>query len=270
MTEPEQNNVASTVPHARVAAAGRRLRWFFAEFLVVVVGILVAMVLNSAYQAWQDAQKEHDYLQRLSRDLKDTIESLQESEAYERKQVDHGILVSRALAAPTPPADLDAVGTALSRLGERRTQLLRNPTYIDMLHTGNLRLIGDPALRDRINRFYQDTEFRFQIINRNNTALIDDSYRQRVLVSGLVMPRLGSNLPSLAAGDVELGKQLGEAVHLPPDPLWSMPSDAPEWAIVRGNVRLRLMIASASMGLVAQSMAEARALKSELDRRLSE
>ncbi|MBN8482121.1 MAG: hypothetical protein J0L88_11085 [Xanthomonadales bacterium] len=267
MTEPDA--ATSGGASARSASVRRSLRWFFAEFLVVVAGILVAMALNSVYQARQDAQNEQVYLKRLSRDLQDTIDSLQESEAYELKQFDNGLAASHALAASTPPADREAVAVALSRLGERRTQLLRNPTYADMLHTGNLRLIGDPALRDRINRFYQDVEFRFQIINRNNTALIDDSYRQRVLVSGLVMPRIGSNLPSLAERDARLAEQLGDALRLPDDPLWSLPADSREWAIVRGNLRLRLMIASATTMLVTQSMAEARALKEDLDRRLS-
>jgi len=246
----------------------KSLRWFLAEFLVVVVGILVAMALNSAYQDRQDAAAERDYLQRLSRDLQGTIEAVQEAQAFERKQYDDGILASRALASTTRPANAEQVATALSHLSERRTLLLRNATYLDLVNTGNLRLIRDTAFRDRITGFYQGTEFRFDIINKNNTVWVDESYRQRILVSGLVMPRISSNLPSLADGDNETKRLLGDALPLPPDRLWTVPPDSPDWAVVRGNLRMRLMVASATRGLLAQTMGEARELKAAVDAEL--
>ncbi|MFT3896701.1 MAG: hypothetical protein QM719_03250 [Thermomonas sp.] len=264
MTEPES---AAQPAAARHSAMRKGLRWFLAEFLVVVVGILVAMALNSWYQDRQDALSERDYLQRLSRDLQGTMDSLQEARAFEQKQFDDGIFASRALAASTHPADREAVATALSHLAERRTLLLRNTTYVDMLNTGNLRLVRDTKLRDRIAGFYQDTEFKFQVINKNNTSLVDDAYRQRVLVSGLVMPRIGSNLASRAAGDAETKRLLGDA-KLPPDRIWTLSPDAPEWAVLQGNLRMRVVIASATKDLLAQCIGEAQRLKAEVDARL--
>jgi len=264
MTETSPNAPATHAAMPRPAAWRRSLRWFLAEFLVVVVGILVAMALNSWYQGRQDASNERDYLQRLSRDLQGTIDSLQEARAFEQKQFDDGIFASRALAASTHPSNAEAVATALSHLAERRTLLLRNTTYLDMLNTGNLRLVHDTKLRDRIAGFYQDTEFKFQVINKNNTSLVDDAYRQRVLVDGLVMPRIGSNLASRAHGDAEARKLL-EGAGLPPDRLWTLPPDAPEWSVLLGNLRLRVIIASLTRDLLAQCIGEAQRLKAELD-----
>lgn len=269
MTDQTRDAQAETDAALRHATFRRGLRWFLAEFLVVVVGILVAMSLNSGYQDRQDAKSERDYLQRLSRDLQGTIASLQEALEFEQKQFDDGIFASRALAPSTPPADAEAVAIAMSHLGERRTLLLRNTTYLDMLNTGNLRLIRDTAFRDRITGFYQQTEFRFRIIDKNNAVWVDDNYLQRVLGSGLLMPRIGSNLGLLADSDAETKRLLGDAIRLPPDRLWTLPPDAPEWAQVLGNLRMRLMVTSTMRVLLEQSMAEARELKADVDRRLA-
>jgi len=147
--------------------------------------------------------------------------------------------------------------------------LLKDTTYPGLVKTGNLRLIHDTVLRDRITRSYQNTARGFEAINKNNTSLVDDSHRQQVLVSGLVMPRGGSHLPSLSEASREVVRALGDDYRPLPDRLWALPPDAPEWAIVRGNLRLRLLIASATTLLVTQSMAEAQALKDDLDRRIS-
>ncbi len=269
MTEDSPQSQDTHAFPPRIARWRRGLRWFMAEFLVVVVGILVAMALNSWYQGRQDAQNERAYLQRLSRDLQGTIDSLQEARAFEQKQYDDGIFASRALAASTRPADVEAVATAMTHLGERRTLLLRNATYLDMLNTGNLRLIHDTKLRDRVTGFYQDTQFKFEIINKNNTALVDETYRQRVIASGLVMPRISSNLASNAMRNAEARRMLGDAIRSPADRLWALPPDAPEWAIVRGNLLARVNVASTSSFLLVQCIEDALALKAEVDAALA-
>lgn len=157
----------------------------------------------------------------------------------------------------------------MTHLGERRTLLLRNATYLDMLNTGNLRLIHDTKLRDRVTGFYQDTQFKFEIINKNNTALVDETYRQRIIASGLVMPRISSNLASNAMRNAEARRMLGDAIRSPADRLWALPPDAPEWAIVRGNLLARVNVASTSSFLLVQCIEDALALKAEVDAALA-
>ena len=143
--------------------------------------------------------------------------------------------------------------------------LLKDTTYPGLVKTGNLRLIHDTVLRDRITRSYQNTARGFEAINKNNTSLVDDSHRQQVLVSGLVMPRGGSHLPSLSEASREVVRALGDDYRPLPDRLWALPPDAPEWAIVRGNLLMRVMVASTNKPLLAQNIAEAQALKASVD-----
>lgn len=47
----------------------RSLRWFLAEFVVLVAGILVALAVSSWAQDRQDAKREQVYLRQLEVDL---------------------------------------------------------------------------------------------------------------------------------------------------------------------------------------------------------
>ena len=51
-------------------------------------------------------------------------------------------------------ANKEAVVSALSRLTSRRTLRLVRATYTNLVSTGNLRLIRNSALRDRIVKYY--------------------------------------------------------------------------------------------------------------------
>jgi hypothetical protein len=77
----------------------RRLRWFGAEFLVVVSGVLVAIALNAWYQGRRDAATEATYLALLSRDVERTVTDLQAAAAFERSQELNGLTAYRALSS---------------------------------------------------------------------------------------------------------------------------------------------------------------------------
>ena len=74
MSEPK--DPAAVPPHGPAADGrpapswlGARLRWFLAEFLVVVVGVLVALGLSGLVEEQRELQREQVYLQQLSADL---------------------------------------------------------------------------------------------------------------------------------------------------------------------------------------------------------
>ena len=173
-----------------------------------------------------------------------------------------GAIPSRKEGCPSCTPRVAGTG---SNLGQRKTMLLKDATYPGLVNIGNLRLIHDTVLCDRITRSYQNTARGFEAINKNNTSLVDDSHRQQVLVSGLVMQRGGSHLPSLSEASREVVRALGDDYRPLPDRLWALPSDAPEWAIVRGNLLMRVMVASTNKLLLAQNIAEAQALKASVD-----
>ena len=130
----------------------RALRWFAAEFLVVVTGVLVALALNSWWQGRQDAARERAYLLQLSADLETNEELAQRTLDQMNERIRQGAKLHDALRTPTlPPPD------SLERW--LRESLGPSPLYPRMgsvqalIETGDLNLIRDDALRTGITDY---------------------------------------------------------------------------------------------------------------------
>ena len=79
ITDPERPPQLPATPLAtrlRQLEWRRRVRWFAAEFFVVVSGILVALWLQASFQSRQQAEREIDYLRELAADLRQTEASI--------------------------------------------------------------------------------------------------------------------------------------------------------------------------------------------------
>ena len=91
---------------------------------------------------------------RCSRRPQRVDEILKEFMDFEVRQTSVGIMAYRALRTSVADANKEAVVSALSRLTSRRTLRLVRATYTNLVSTGNLRLIRNSALRDRIVKYY--------------------------------------------------------------------------------------------------------------------
>ena len=238
---------------------------FLFEFVVVVAGVLVALALNAWLQERQDARSEATYLALLSRDLDRTIADLEVFVAFEERQLDDGVFAQRAIARVPIEGDTERVSEALAHLLTRQTMMLRNSTYLDLVSTGHLSLIRDAALRDAIVDFYQVTGQRFEVINRNNSYFVDDAYNTNVILSGLIQFRLSSNHPVVAANVAEMGHRLGAGFAIPEDRLWSLPPQAPEWAMVRSSLMGRMLVSTLGLAASRERVEAARKLKASID-----
>jgi hypothetical protein len=245
----------------------KKARWFLAQFVVVMASVLAALALNAWYQARLDAASEANYLALLSRDVQGTLDDLQQLSAFETLQMEDALMVRRALSAAALPADTESLSLAMARLGTRRTLALRNSTYTDLLSTGNLDLIRNSVLRDNIVKFYQETEVQFSRISKNNAFFVDDMYNANVIYSGLILSRPGNNANVASQGGVDamLIERLETDLSRSPDRLWSLPRDAPEWAMVTSNVTGRLRIAAAAVAYSDERTQAAQALKDEIE-----
>ena len=243
-----------------------RARWFAAEFLVVVTGVLVALALNAMFQARQDARNESRYLALLGRDMEHTTAQLEEKAAFEAAQLQDGVAAYRALSASTRPEKPIEVSAALSNLAVRRTVTLRDAAYEDLLATGNLRLIRNRELRDDIVEYYGTTRAEFEIMNRNNSFYVDDLYTSFVVGKGLIKPGVvASNLAVAAGVDAELLALLRNGYVAEPDILWSLPASAPEWAQLKSTLLMRIRVAAASEQFAQQILQRTRELRAALE-----
>jgi hypothetical protein len=241
-----------------------RLRWFAAEFLVIVTGVLVAVALNGFYQRRHDARNEATYLALLNRDIGHTTRQLEEKLAFETAQVRDGVTAYREISASVRPENRAAVSAALRKLSDRRTMALLDATYQDLVSTGNLRLIRNRGLRDQIVEFYATTGAQYEIMNKNNSFFVDELYNSLVIGKGLVKPGRGGNLAVVAALDARLSPILKGGFYDEPDYLWSLPAQAPEWAQLKAALVSRIRISALSEQAAESLLVRTRALGAAL------
>jgi hypothetical protein len=139
------------------------------------------------------------------------------------------------------------------------------------LSTGNLRLIRNADLRDRIVRLYEANE-RVQLIrDRNNQEFVDRMYMTYLLDQGLVAPRPERNLAAVAASDASFAKRVGLATDTRLDRLWQLPPDAPQWSVLSGRLWYRGLASSGAIDQSQQMISEIttvqRAIAAELSTR---
>jgi len=263
-------------PLRRISEQLRQMRWaqVMIELLLLVLGILIALAVDDWVQSRRDARMERDYLQLLVRDLERDDEILREFIGFEELQVKDGVEAYRALRTTVEPADREAVAGKLSRLSSRRTLRLVRATYTDLVSTGNLRLISNPVLRDRVVKYYEESDRRIAIVDRNNQFFVDQSYAAHLSNTGLIAPRPNNNLRVSHAALAEFAARMGVPIAAGSDPLWRLSTNAPEYEVLVGKVWQRTSVsfqAINSAKVAAEQAAEVRqAISAELAARWQE
>ncbi len=247
----------------RFATALRAAQWgqILVELALLVTGILIALAVDNWIDDRRDARVEHQYLELLARDLEQDLETLAEIRQFEQAQVAASVVAWRGLHLGVAPAEREAVSAALGQLTARRTMRLRRGTYTDLLSTGNLRLIRNAQLRDRIVRLYENNERAQSIRDRNNQEFVDRMYMTYLLDEALVAPRPARELPSIRDTDASFARRAGTTVDTDDDRLWRLPPSAPEWNVLAGRVWYRGIVSEAAVAQADQTTAEIRAVR---------
>ncbi len=250
-----------------------KLRWFAAEFLVVVTGILVAFAINAWWQGQQAAASADNYLGLISRDLGDMAANLQELQDYEDSQIEGGLEAYRAISAnERSPEQLALVSARLQSLTARRTMSAVDATYTDLINTGNLPLIRNQGLRDQIIGFYEKVEREFDIHNKNNSAFVDDMFGRLIDGSGLFVSRGESNtiVSRIAGSDSLLIAAFAGGYVEDADPIWSLPYSSAEWARVKAQLVTRIRISGYASRRAEVLLRETQELKEAVDTELAQ
>lgn len=253
-------------PVRRFAAALRERRWSHVviELALLITGILIALAVDGWIDGRRDARLERQYLELLSRDLGRDIKVLEETLEFEEAQVAASVLAYRALRSGVPPEEREAVAAALGQLTARRTLRLGRATYTDLLSTGNLRLIRNSDLRDRIVRLYEANE-RVQLIrDRNNQEFVDRLYVTYLLDHAWTAPRATRNLPAISSSDQRFAARVDVPVDSRFDRLWQLPADAPDWAILASRLWYRGLVSEAAIEQSQASSVEIGAVRQDI------
>jgi hypothetical protein len=260
-------------PVGRLSRDLREMRWgqVAVELLLLVLGILIALAIDDAMQDRRDAKMERQYLEGIVRDLDRDLLVLKEFGAYHEGQTADSIKAYRALRGGTEVKDREDLSRALSRLMSRRTLRLSHPTYSNLVGTGNVGLIRNVELRDRIVGLYEANERWVSIIDRNNLVFVDQMFAEYMMNNGLVAPRPTSNLASANQQNESFDALVGVPVGVGNDRLWDLPPDSSERAVLANKVWFRGLVSHSAVtqaGDVVRDVTAVRdAIAAELQRR---
>lgn len=158
----------SDAPLARASAwPGHlaRLRWFAAEFVVVVAGVLVALAVSSWAQERRDHGREEAYLRQLSADLAANVEGLERAVGIHRERAEAAARVVQRFWQESPTVDDTLVhDLILPRSNARYRPILG--TAEALISTGDLNLIRSDALRTAILAYVEGVNFKLSDIQR--------------------------------------------------------------------------------------------------------
>jgi hypothetical protein len=129
-----------------------------AEFGIVVVGVAVALAAESWRQDLQDRRLGDEYLSRLTEEVREGQERVVEDDVrFDRVRAAAGQLIEilergDPVIEGTPLMDLVVQA---GQSGSNPSGLRHDTTYEELLATGNLRLIRDPAIRGAFVQYYR-------------------------------------------------------------------------------------------------------------------
>jgi hypothetical protein len=129
-----------------------RVTRFVSEFMVIVVGVLAALSVDSWREHQADRALERRYLEQIVTDSEENLRLIGEATALERRHLDAAESLWRAAQQDVPPS-ADSVGVWLARRDGSwwfSDPRLRDGTITALAQTGDFELIRDARVRSGI------------------------------------------------------------------------------------------------------------------------
>jgi hypothetical protein len=154
----------------RLAVAVRRQDWptVIIEFLLVVLGVLLALQLDNWNEQRKDQALFQDYLVQLQADLREDVEQA-ERRIETARALDElaAYLISVIEGKAAEPIDNNRLVSAVLTAGYANLDLVNRQTYDELISTGNLRLFPDTTLKREVVTYY----FRQEVGTQWNTLI---------------------------------------------------------------------------------------------------
>lgn len=137
-----------------------RLNWglLLGEFVVIVVGVLMALWVDQLREARVSAELEVEYIESLMIDLDADLAQFDSTEAWMRRSEAAAATVLALYEGSPSTENVADLTAAVETAGWQFFPSITRSTIDDLKSTGNLRLIRDPALRRAIASYYATVE----------------------------------------------------------------------------------------------------------------
>ena len=168
---------------------------FAAELVLVVVGILIALYIDSWVDERKDRELEKSYLEALLVDLDAIDEAISLKLEYEEAFLRAAESAYVAVQGRGAGYGVEDLARWVSTLTVRNTLWIDSPAYSDLINTGNLDLITDRGFRTSLLRYFDDVERLELVMDKNNLEFVDRGFMPYARSQGFELGRY--DLPSL-------------------------------------------------------------------------
>ncbi len=246
----------------------RGARWFGAEFLVVVTGVLVALAVGAWWEGRQDVAAERAYLRQLAADLRETEGAADRADAFLRPVDRAGSLLWLAFYQAHPPPRDSLLALAEQAMWTATLRPLTG-TAEALVATGDLALIRDDSLRTAVTAYLEQTRGRLYDHEQFDRAWAAAERRMRRHVDPVESARLRYAPDVLGRFLAQMGVPEADLAEIEaPFPFraatFLRDADALRDAFEMANAKRNLL-------MVRQAMrADARALRTAIEAKLSD
>jgi len=143
------------------------------EIVLVVIGILLALQINTWNKEKQIKVLEHSTLVNLKEDLEIQKELLKEQIDYE---VSIAVLIDSAQQYIGNDANKAILSRFLFELNGRHTFKANRVTFNNMISNGSINLISEAKLQNSIIRYFQRLDYVESVVNNNNLYMVDSNF----------------------------------------------------------------------------------------------
>ncbi len=157
------------------------MRYAIGEIVLVVVGILIALQLNTWKENKIEQRKESIYLNNIKRDLQNQLTKIDAQIDYEKGIVAVAKPIIKSYKA-NKKFIVDSNFTAcIGTMTGRMTFVKVDPTYTELLSSGHIDIIRNNDFKNSLITYYQDLERAEQIINKNNNLYTDAVFLNNII-----------------------------------------------------------------------------------------
>jgi hypothetical protein len=257
MTEEIRAPRRPVSPPQRVTTALLDRRWLtlFAELILIIAGILIALYIDGWVQDRKDRDTEITYLELLRDDLLLVETELAEYVEFEKSMLATGKTFLDAISTGETSDDHRPLQGMLGELSIRRTLSVASAAYTDLTSTGNLQLIRNPELRRHLVQYFAGIERSELVVEKNSKQYVDEIFVRFLMAAGITINADQSVLAPITDATAVLLDSLGPDFSWPRDVILRQPQNASSWDELRRHVLYRMRIA-ASGSVVGASMIE--------------
>jgi len=155
---------------------GKYFKYAIGEIVLVVIGILIALQINNWNENRKDKDIENRYITNILSDLKDQNTSI---DIQLESEKDYFNAAGQIIKSYQENGNLLVDSTfyrLATKITERKTFVITDPTYTDLISSGNINILKNINIKNKLIKYYQELERIEKIIQNNNSLLVDQNY----------------------------------------------------------------------------------------------